>query len=172
MTGLSVRAYARVRGVSHVAVLKAIKTHRISQNPDGTIDPVKANQEWDRNTFVGKSMVPPARPAEPARAAAALPAGDTVTLYQKAKAKEQVFKAQIAELEFNQRSGKLIEVATAGEYASSLSKIIRDQVSAWPDRLTPIVAASTDEGVIHHILARECDALLRRFSKGVADAGY
>jgi hypothetical protein len=170
---LSVRAYARVRGVSHVAVLKAIKTRRISQNDDGTIDPEKANREWDQNTFAGKTMTAPPVTADKTRGSQTLAAaGDTVTLYQKAKAKEQVFKAQMAELEFNLRSGKLIEATTAGEYASSVSKIIRDQVSAWPDRLTPMLAASTDETVIHRILAKEGDALLRKVSKAVADAGY
>ena len=169
---LSVRAYARVRGVSHVAVLKAIKTRRISQNDDGTIDPDKANLEWDRNTFAGRTIGTPAPAAPPTRGSAALPAGDTLALYQKARAKKAVFEAQIAELEFNQRSGKLIESTVAGEYASSLSNILRDQVSAWPDRLTPMLAASTDETVIHRILAREGDALLRKVSKAVADAGY
>ena len=38
--GLSIRAYARHRGVSHVAVKKAIDTGRITPLPDGTIDPV------------------------------------------------------------------------------------------------------------------------------------
>ena len=43
--GLSIRAYARHRGVSHVAVKKAIDTGRISQLPDGTIDPVVADAQ-------------------------------------------------------------------------------------------------------------------------------
>jgi hypothetical protein len=37
--GLSIRAYARHRGVSHVAVHKAIDTGRITPEADGTIDP-------------------------------------------------------------------------------------------------------------------------------------
>jgi hypothetical protein len=172
VSGLSVRAYARVRGVSHVAVLKAIKNRRISQNDDGTIDPDKANREWDQNTFAGKTMSPPRPAADPPRGSPALPGGDPLALYQKAKAKKAVFEAQITELEFNQRSGKLIEATIAGEYASSLSNILRDQVSAWPDRLTPMLAAATDETVIHRILAREGDALLRKVSKAIADAGY
>ena len=45
--GLSIRAYARHRGVSHVAVKKAIDTGRITQLPDGTIDPVVADAQWD-----------------------------------------------------------------------------------------------------------------------------
>ena len=48
--GLSIRAYARHRGVSHVAVKKAIDTGRISQLPDGTIDPVVADAQWAANT--------------------------------------------------------------------------------------------------------------------------
>jgi len=137
---LSVRAYARVRGVSHVAVLKAIKTRRISQNDDGTIDPEKANREWDQNTFAGKTMTaPPGHRGQDAgqsdtgggwRHGHALPEGE---------GQGAGLQGADAELEFNLRSGKLIEATTAGEYASSVSKIIRDQVSAWPDRLTPML---------------------------------
>lgn len=48
--GLSIRAYARQRGVSHVAVLRAIKQGRVLQEPDGTIDPAKADASWERST--------------------------------------------------------------------------------------------------------------------------
>ena len=48
--GLSIRAYARHRGVSHVAVKKAIDTGRITQGADGTIDPDRADREWEQNT--------------------------------------------------------------------------------------------------------------------------
>jgi hypothetical protein len=161
-----------MRGVSHVAVLKAIKNKRISLEADGTIDPVRANQEWDRNTFAGKTVVTAPPPLDTGRAGSQAPGGDLSLMYQKGKVKEQFYKGQIAELEFNLRNGKLIEATTAGEYASSVSNIIRDQVSAWPDRLTPMLAAATDETMIHRILAKEGDALLRKVSKAIADAGY
>lgn len=48
--GISVRAYARERGVSDAAVRKAIKTGRITPEADGTIDSVRADREWTRNT--------------------------------------------------------------------------------------------------------------------------
>ena len=172
MTGLSARGYARVRGVSHVAVLKAIKNKRITLEPDGSIDPIRANQEWERNTFAGKTVTP-APALETGRGpGAGAGASDLSLMFQKGKVKEQFFKGQIAELEFNQRNGKLIEVTAAGEYASAVSNIIRDQVSAWPDRLTPMLAATNDETAIHRILTREGDALLRKVSKAIQDAGY
>lgn len=56
MTGVSQRTYARLRGVSMSAVQKAIASKRITLNPDGTIDPERANEEWERNTFAGKTL--------------------------------------------------------------------------------------------------------------------
>ncbi len=48
--GVSLRAYARHRGVSDTAVRKAIKSGRITTEPDGTIDVAKVDQEWTLNT--------------------------------------------------------------------------------------------------------------------------
>jgi hypothetical protein len=48
--GLSIRAYARHRGVSHVAVLRAIKQGRVALESDGTIEPQKADASWERAT--------------------------------------------------------------------------------------------------------------------------
>src|ERR1017187_7745904 len=62
MTGVSQRAYARLRGVALSAVQKAIASKRIMPNPDGSIDPERANQEWERNTFAGKTLHQATRP--------------------------------------------------------------------------------------------------------------
>lgn len=48
--GISRREYARLRGVAESAVRKAIATGRISVEADGTIDPVKADAQWDQRT--------------------------------------------------------------------------------------------------------------------------
>ena len=45
--GLSVRAYARAKGVSHTAIQKAVSAGRITPLPDGTIDPETADREWE-----------------------------------------------------------------------------------------------------------------------------
>ena len=52
--GLSQRQYAAHRGVSHTAVAKALATGRISAEPDGSIDPVKADRQWDEATDPAK----------------------------------------------------------------------------------------------------------------------
>jgi hypothetical protein len=57
--GLSIRAYARHRGVSHVAILRAIKAGRIPKEADGTIDQAKADAAWDRTTSPGRRKALP-----------------------------------------------------------------------------------------------------------------
>ena len=49
--GLSIRAYARHRGVTDTAVHKAIRSGRINALSDGTIDPDQADAQWARNTL-------------------------------------------------------------------------------------------------------------------------
>jgi hypothetical protein len=49
-TGIGIREYARRRGVSHTAVGKAIRDGRITTEADGSIDPVKADKQWDAQT--------------------------------------------------------------------------------------------------------------------------
>ena len=56
--GLSIRAYARHRGVSHVAVKKAIDSGRITPEADGTIEPNRADQEWAQNTVPARKVAP------------------------------------------------------------------------------------------------------------------
>ena len=100
--GLSIRAYARHRGVSHVAVLRAIKTGRVTPEPDGTIDPAKADASWERSTDPGRnkptaqSKPEKLRPvAEPALGSVretlreqGLPAGARVTFVEARTARE------------------------------------------------------------------------------------
>ena len=65
--GLSIRAYARHRAVSHVAVLRAIKQGRVPVEPDGTIDPAKADASWKRSTDPGRARAKPKASAEKLR---------------------------------------------------------------------------------------------------------
>ena len=54
--GLSIRAYARHRGVSDAAVRKAISAGRITPEADGTVDPDRADAEWARNTEAPRNV--------------------------------------------------------------------------------------------------------------------
>ena len=184
MTGISIRAYARVRGVAMSAVQKAIASKRITQNEDGSIDPERANQEWERNTFAGKTLhqatrlqVVPPRTAVAPRGSSGMPgppevSNDPVSAYLRARAVTETFKAKTAQLEYEERAGKLIPATKAGEYAAHWSAIVGDALSAYPDRMAPLVAAAKNEAEIHRILVGETNALRRKTAKAISDAGY
>ena len=57
--GLSIRAYAAQRGVSHTAVRKAVSSGRLTLEPDGSIDAAKADRSWVQNTDPSKTREPP-----------------------------------------------------------------------------------------------------------------
>ena len=177
--GVSLRAYARMRGVTLVAVQKAIKSRRITPNPDGTIDPERANQEWDRNTFAGKTLLAKAltpSAAQRGNRAANIPqpgevSTDPVAAYLRARAVSETYRAKVAQLEYEERAGRLLRAEKAAEYAAQFSAIVGDALSTWPDRLTPVLAATTDETAVHRILSNEATALRKKIAKAIADAG-
>jgi hypothetical protein len=185
MTGVSQRAYARLRGVTLRAVQKAIATKRITLGADGTIDPATANAEWERNTFAGRTLhqmgghqpAPPGPRPAPQRGGLGMSnqpevSNDPVAAYLRARAVNETFKAKTAQLEYEERAGKLIQATKAGEYAAQWSAIVGDALSAYPDRVAPLVAAAKSESEIHRILAGETNALRRKMAKAVSDAGF
>lgn len=48
--GISLREYARRKGVSHTAVEKAISSGRLATLPDGSINPEAAGRQWAENS--------------------------------------------------------------------------------------------------------------------------
>ncbi|MDP2323182.1 MAG: hypothetical protein Q8N51_04040 [Gammaproteobacteria bacterium] len=131
MMGVSQRAYARMRGVSMSAVVKAIKTKRITSNEDGTIDPERANQEWAMNTFAGHTLHRAARPQVVPLSAGYRPRGvsglpgqpegssDPMSAYLRARAVAETYKAKTAQLEYEERAGTLIPATVAGMACSA-----------------------------------------------------
>ena len=179
LMGISIRAYARMRGCAKSAVEKAIKTKRITTLPDGTIDPAQADQQWAKNTFAGHTLnrarpkaAPRSGPAPtPPESSSSSVSGDPVAAYLRARAVNETFKAKVSQMEYEERAGKLIPALRASEYAATFSAIVKDGLMAMPDRLSPMLAAVDDEKAIHRMLAAEVSALLRKVSKAVADAG-
>jgi hypothetical protein len=122
--GLSVRAYARQRGVSHVAVLRAAKAGRIPLELDGTIDAAKADAAWAQSSDPGRKPPAPKSRADaenlrPVTANAVgsvrdtlkeqgLPASGNVTFVQ-ARTAHEIAKARLARLRLQERRGELVD---------------------------------------------------------------
>lgn len=156
--GISIRAYARHRGVSHVAVKKAIDTGRITPLSDGTIDPETADREWAQNTTTPRSKSSPAKPVpmvsvepEPIRhetSTAALPTSST-SLVQ-ARTANEVVKAQTNKIRLAQLKGELVDRSQAVAHVFKLARAERDAWLNWPARVSSQMAAEL--GVDSHLM--------------------
>ena len=186
MAAVSLRAYAKHRGVTLKAVQKAIQSGRIHTTADGKIDPGQADSEWERNTGpkvrrTTASPPPSAPPMEPPRADAAAGTLD----YAKARAIIAHYEARLAKIDYEERIKKLINADEMRVAAYNFSRMIRDRLLNVPDRvvgavLAEVRAALTAAGVnlertsdlnmakVHGILLAETRNILEEFADELA----
>ncbi len=159
---LSIRAYARHRGVSHVAVQKAIKAGRIPVEPDGAIDPAKADAAWKRTTDPGRTGKPKAARYAPASVSGprvkpvseaalgsvretlkeqGLPAGGRISFVE-ARTAHEIAKAHLARLRLQRMKGELVDRARATALVFRLAREERDAWANWPVRVAALMAAA------------------------------
>ncbi len=182
--GLSIRAYAQHRGVSHTAVAKAIKAGRISIEPDGKIDPVKADAQWASNTLpsqklntgaaklAAKVANPPVstpvstasvanRELQPPMETGRISAPD----YQTSRAIREAYAARLAKLEYEERTAKLISSDEVEMRTFNLARRLRDRMQTLPRRLAAALAAEQDPRVIEQRLDDEIRQALEELSR-------
>jgi hypothetical protein len=166
---LSVRAYARHRGVTHRAVQKAIASGRITRERDGLLNPKTVDEQWAANTDETKSRNsvsrdprrrrrsgnPPLPASSDARSPIPTPPSTAETGYIKARAVREGYSARLAKLDFELRSGSLIEADVVRVTAFNLARRCRDMLLNIPDRISPIIAGCSDSREVHRLLTAE-----------------
>ena len=155
--GLSIRAYARHRGVTDTAVHKAIRSGRIEALADGTIDPDQADAQWARNTSAPKTgtqrptvkvKVPEVdgggdrNGAGAATNAGSGGAGGTSLL--QARTVNEVVKAQTNKVRLARLKGELIDRPQAIAHVFKLARSERDAWLNWPARVSAQMAAKLE----------------------------
>ena len=148
--GISIRAYARHRGVSDAAVRKAITAGRVTPEADGTIDVDRADREWARNseaprTGTRQSAVKVAVPETSGSAndaPAGLPSGGTSLL--QARTVNEVVKAQTNKVRLARLKGELVDRSQAIAHVFKLARSERDAWLNWPARVSAQMAAKLE----------------------------
>jgi hypothetical protein len=174
--GMSFRAYARHRealglsGASDMAVRKALKAGRITAGADGLIDPEVADRQWAGSTDVshrpqglrlvpgeGAPRVPSASPGPPETPASASleDAPRLASSYAASRAAREAYLARLAKLDFEQRSGKLVDADEVRAQVFGLGRRLRDAFLGMPDRLSPVLAGQSDQALVHRLLTEE-----------------
>lgn len=172
---ISQLAYAKHRGCSHGAVAKAIKSGRLKHclhtDEKGriSIDPVMADAEWDKNTNQAKQRQDskPAPAPEPARydAPPAEHAADDAASFADARAHREKYQALLAQLDYEERAGKLIDAEVARTAAFKVAREARNALLELPDRLAAELAGIDSQFECHKLLTTEirlvCDQLAK-----------
>ena len=180
---MSLRAYARHRGVSLRAVQKAIASGRISARADGLVDAPTADASCARNT--APRPIPAAKPAkrpvivptpegahhhaEPRQAArepVEPPKLESGLEYSKARAVKESYLARLAKIDFEERTEKLVSRDEMKVAAFNRYRTFRDGMLNIPDRLAAVLAAESDPRRTHELLSTEIRKALTEFSDG------
>ena len=152
--GLSIRAYARHRGVTDTAVHKAIQSGRIATEPDGTIDPDRADQDWARNTESPRSgtqqQAPRVKAPDLSGGGEGASSGQGGTSLLQARTVNEVVKAQTNKVRLQRLKGELVDRSEAIAHVFKLARTERDAWLNWPARVSALLAA--DLGVDAHLL--------------------
>lgn len=184
MAALSLRAYAKHRGVTLKAVQKAIESGRIHPNADGKIDTDRADAEWARNTgpkvrrTASTSNPAPPRPEQPR----AEPSAGGGLDYAMARAIIANYEARLVKLDYEERIKKLVKADEVSIAAFNLFRMFRDRLLNMPDRVVGALMAEFREALrvlginvetvglekVHGILMAEVRSFLEEF----ADAAH
>lgn len=169
--GLSIRAYARHRGVSDTAVHKAIRAGRITPEVDGSIDPDKADREWAKNSERPKegtkrradsvAVKEPAAEATPP----ALNTGGTSLL--QARTVNEVVKAQTNKVRLARLKGELVDRPQAIAHVFKLARAERDAWLNWPSRISAQMASKL--GVDTHALHVALEVVVQEHLQELGD---
>lgn len=160
---MTMRQYAKHRGVHHSSVSDAVAAGRIpflDAYGKKLIDPIVADQEWDLNTQHEQRRhtvdhLPGQAPTGPMpiknKLEKPLPNGtgqfepgimppDTETdsgrelTYAKARAMNEHYKAQLAQLKFEQERSLLVEAAEVEKKWTQVANLVRTKVTGIPSK--------------------------------------
>lgn len=166
---MNLEAYAKhrkargLRGTSHVAVLKAIDTGRLTEpavrkvNGRWQIDAPLADAQWAGNT---NNMPDSGELPEPPNTRQPHPEGGGPSLAQAKRAKA-VYEAELTRLELQRTKKELISADEVRQEASRLGRQVRDLLLTIPGRNAAKMATMQDSQAISDLLEAEITNALR-----------
>lgn len=169
MAIVSAAAYAKLRGVSKASVSQAIAEGKLPKSAvkkgrGYEIDVDLADKEWRENTNPSMGAPTHSIPKGHNIDGELKPVG-TETLAA-SKAKREAFLAELARLEYEQKSGELVAVDDVKKEAFKIARIVRDSILNIPDRLAAELAAETNQFRVHTRLTEELRKALEALGNG------
>jgi hypothetical protein len=172
MAKMTQAEYARYRGVSRQAVLKAVRSGRIVLDKNRRLNPDEADAAWLKNTD----------PTKPSNSVGGDPSGAVPKRfrshaeservmanagpdYHVSRAVRETYLAKLIRLEYEQKTGKLIDAEESRRAAFEDNRRVRDLLLAIPDRTAAQLAACSDPNECRRLLTEE----IRRACEELSD---
>lgn len=142
---ISLRSYARHRGVNLSAVQRAIKDGRIATEPNGKIDPQVCDLAWDQATD-------PSKQRKIVKARKVMKHAEKFAI---ARADTEDYKGKLFRLKFEREAGLLVEAAVVRKRAYENTRVLRESLLNLPNQLAVELAAETDPLKVINMLTLE-----------------
>lgn len=168
-----------MREVSPEAVRKAIKSGRLAASVTydakgwPRIDPEVADGEWGSFTHpthggnrLAKEAPAKETPVTDDEPAAPKLGGSAAQTFAQSRAVKEAYLARLAKLEFEEKSGKLINADGMKNEAFKMARIVRDSILNIPDRISAELAAETEPFKVHKLLSDELRKALEALAGG------
>lgn len=158
LTEVSLRAYARHRGVALSAVQKAITNGRITKLPNGKLNIAQADAQWAANTDIGKRNVqfdaPPSDDLnlDDDESESKVAANSE---YQKHRTEREKIRSKKEQIELDKLLGATLQLDDAMRMTFTAFRTIRDAIMNVPARTKDLLAAETDPYRIEQMLEQE-----------------
>ncbi len=148
---LTVSAYAKRRDVSYELIRRYCKDGRITLT-DGKIDPDMADQSLSETVQQNINSKLDKKESTVA---------GHMREFNKAKARREKYKADLAELELQEKLGKLVLIVQVEKEAEDLYRKYRDQMLSVVIRATKKLLGETNEFYFRKVLKSEIEDAIR-----------
>lgn len=155
--------FSRQIGVSKPYIHKLVKKGIIRLR-DGKVDTEQAQAAMKANADPANVLREDSPPEVIPAAGSAGSAGGGVDFIT-ARTMREAFRAKLAKLEYEEKSGKLTDAARVRNDAFKAGRIIRDELLAISDRLADVLAAEDDPATVRKVIFDELELVLNRISK-------
>lgn len=164
---ITLTEFAKILGVTQQRVSKAAKENKFNYTTEGRkklVDPKKAKKQWDVNTSELKKNPSGKTKTKVIEKPADVPKFQGLTTAD-ADRKEKFYKANLAELKYQEQAGQLVRADEVERVAFETGRKVRDKILSISGRLAHELAAITDPHKLEVKLQKELTAALMELSK-------
>jgi len=160
--GLSPNEFAKRDGCSRALVRRGIAQGKLIAFDDGSIDASLIGTPWRKRALGRKSAKTGEKPAKTTQKPPNLAnTVNSLESYAEAQRRKENYLARLRQLEFEVKSGRLVDAATVRKRVFGLAREDREALTGWPAQVAPLIAAEIGADQVK--LAVALDLHVRKF---------